>query len=79
MRGSSSDFNHETIPLTLTLSPRFNVNVLRDSFAGERGQITVHTNASIHPEQNVSRRIRTTCVSTGRLTPVARQFWGLAV
>ncbi len=42
MRGSSSDFNHETIPLTLTLSPRFNVNGLRDSFAG-RGDKSQYT------------------------------------
>jgi hypothetical protein len=49
MRGFSSDGNLETIPLTLTLSPRNVVNVLSISFAGERGQITDHKNASVQP------------------------------
>ncbi len=38
MRGFSSDFITLTTPLTLALSPRIVVYVLRDSFAGERGQ-----------------------------------------
>jgi hypothetical protein len=38
MRGLSSDCIVQTNPLTLALSPRFVVSVLRDSLAGERGQ-----------------------------------------
>ncbi len=42
MRGPIfSDRIVHTNPLTLTLSPRIVVSVLRDSLAGERGQINV--------------------------------------
>ena len=53
MRGFSSDGNLETIPLTLALSPRTVVNLLRNSFAGERGQIAARMNASVHPERRI--------------------------
>ncbi len=53
MRGFSLTCHLETIPLTLALSPRTVVNLLRNSFAGERGQIAAHINASVHPEGRI--------------------------
>ena len=38
------------VTLTLALSPRFVVSVLRDSLAGERGQISVAPVTSFHIE-----------------------------
>jgi hypothetical protein len=48
MRGSSSECIVQANPLTLALSPRFVVSVLRDSLAGERGQISVAPLTSLH-------------------------------
>ncbi len=50
MRGSSSDCIVQTNPLTLALSPRFVVSVLRDSLAGERGQISVAPVTSLYSD-----------------------------
>ena len=41
MMGCSSDRIVQAAPLTLALSPRFVVSILRDSLAGERGQSEV--------------------------------------
>ena len=45
-------------PFTLTLSPRFVVSVLRDSLAGERGQISVAPLTTRHTERRLWRSVR---------------------
>ncbi len=67
MRGVSSDRNLEIIPLTLTLSPRFAVRVLSNSFAGERGQIAVCMNPSFEPDRRI--RIHRTPINRSEIRP----------
>jgi hypothetical protein len=55
MRGPSSDRIVQTNPHTLALSPRFVVSVLRDSLAGERGQMKSLCSPYFKPREFLNR------------------------
>jgi hypothetical protein len=66
MRSSSSDRIVKT-PLTLTLSPRIVVSFLRDSLAGERGQMQVSLLTTLQAARSKKAAIRDVPVSCPKL------------